>query len=120
MHVVYAHIPLHALSIRTLSSPRTVRTLLIRVYSDVKHENIRASLSFFYGTFQVAEIRSSQMIRMRSSLVPRDVQPGGYWSEEPYCGPVSWVYGWVFPLIICWPIDKRRIYIDPNGVRHIL
>lgn len=54
-------------------------------------------------------------------LIGKGVSPGGVYSNESYCGPMSLVIGFlIFPCICCCPIDKRDVYQEPATGRKIV
>ncbi len=51
---------------------------------------------------------------------PPGAMPGGVWVEESYCGPISICIGiFLLPCICCCPIDKRQVYLAPNGMKYL-
>ena len=53
-------------------------------------------------------------------LQMRGVAPGGYYTNENYCGPISLVIGLLLlPCICCCPVDKREVYVEPTTGRRV-
>ena len=53
-------------------------------------------------------------------LQMRGVAPGGYYTNENYCGPMSLIIGLlVLPCICCCPIDQREVYVEPTTGRRV-
>ena len=36
----------------------------------------------------------------------------GYYVEEAWCGPITWIIGClVFPFVCCCPCDRRQVFV---------
>jgi len=66
---------------------------------------------------------SVRTAKVEPAGVPRGAQPGGYWTEETYCGSttclVALLLCFIFwPAALCisfCPLDRKRVYKAPNG-----
>lgn len=53
---------------------------------------------------------------------PTGARPGGYYTRENYCGPLSWIIGvfMFWPIVFC-PVDSVMVYREPEtGRRYII
>jgi hypothetical protein len=77
-----------------------------------------------YGGYQAVPTQQTTYVVYQEVLspvtfvqpTPPMAPPGGYWTEESYCGPASCCIGvFLLPCICCCPIDRRQVYISPDG-----
>jgi hypothetical protein len=54
-------------------------------------------------------------------LQMRGVQPGGMYTKESHCGPLSIVIGILLCPCICFcPVDSREVYVEPGTGRRVV
>ena len=55
-------------------------------------------------------------------ITMRGLQPGGMYTNEKYCGPITLIIGFcLFPCVCCCPCDSREVYVEPGtGRRQVL
>lgn len=68
------------------------------------------------------DLQAAQPVMVDPRVASRGGAPGGYYSNESYCGIITTLLG-IFlccPCVVCCPCDNHEVYVEPSGRKIIL